>query len=102
MDEGLPPEMAGGDLPSEIPDPEAPLEAAPVGGNTEVDILRQLISLVREYTAIPTVEERERLEAEKTSTIFQKLLADNEKMSDSLTGADPAMRKALGGPSGPA
>lgn len=98
--EGAP---AGGappaDLPLEIPDPEPPeqaLEADPVGGGSEVDVLRQLITLGREYTAIPTVEERERLEMEKATTIFQKLLADNEKMSDSLTGADPAMRKALG------
>lgn len=89
----------GGELPPEIPDPEAPLEASPVGGGSEVEVLRQLIELARQYLAIPTVEESERLEVEKTTTIFQKLLAQNEKMSDQITGADPATRKALG-PSG--
>ena len=91
---------AAGGLPPEIPDPEAPPEPAAAGGATEVDILRQLISLTRDYTAIPSVDERERLEAEKATTIFQKLLADNEKMSDKLTGADPAVRKALGSSGG--
>lgn len=88
-----------GALPPEIDDPEpdlAPAPAAPQGGTDEVGVLKQLIDLGRQYTDIPTVEESERLEMEKATTIFQKLLASNEKMADSLTGADPATRKALG------
>lgn len=85
------------DVPQEIADPEPHL--APGGEETqdEVGVLKQLITLGRQYTDLPTVEESERLEMEKATTIFQKLLASNEKMADSLTGANPATRKALGG-----
>jgi hypothetical protein len=73
----------------------APLEApAPAAG--EVDVLKQMIELAGTYQAIPTVDESERLDIEKVRTILQQLLAGNEKMADSLTGADPALRKALG------
>lgn len=80
------------DLPPEIPDPDAPA-AAP---QDEVGSLRALIAQAREYIAIPTVQEAERLEMEKVTTILQKLLAQNERMSDQVTGATPQMRKALG------
>lgn len=86
--------------PASIPDPEphlAPADEEAAEPQNEVGILKQLISLGRQYTDMQSVEESERLEMEKATTIFQKLLAQNEKMSDQLTGADPATRKALGG-----
>jgi hypothetical protein len=86
---------AGSEPPMSIPDPEPQL-AAGGGERDEVTVLKDLLGLIQEYRAIPTVEETERLEAAKADTIFQKLLADNQKMADGLTGADPAVRKALG------
>jgi hypothetical protein len=88
----------GGGLPPEIPDPEAPAAppAGPTGGGNEVDTLKTLITMGRDYTAIPTVTEKERLQMEKCLTIFQQLLAENESMANQLTGADPALQKALG------
>ena len=88
--------------PPTIPDPEPGLSGAargvddPAQGGSEVDALRLLISAARDYTAIPTVEESEKLEVEKCITIFQKLLADNQRMADQMIGGSPALRKALG------
>jgi hypothetical protein len=88
------PMTAGSEPPLTIPDPEPQLAAG--GGRDEVTVLKDLLGLIQEYRSIPTVEETERLEAAKADTILQKLLADNQKMADGLTGADPAVRKALG------
>lgn len=95
-------EGGGEGPPPTIPDPEPGLAGAargvddPEQGGSEVDSLRTLIAAARDYTAIPTVEESEKLEVEKCITIFQKLLADNQRMADQLAGANPAVRKALG------
>jgi hypothetical protein len=69
----------GGNLPAEIPDPEAPPGGGGGGGDPEVDALKTLITMGRDYTSLPSVDESERLEMEKCLTIFQKLLAGNEK-----------------------
>jgi hypothetical protein len=62
--------------------------------------LKDLVTSTKAYMEIPSVDENERLEATKALQIFQKLLASNEKMSDQVSGASPALRKALT-PSGP-
>lgn len=85
--------------------PGGPDLAAALGGGgggadeeplSEVEALDAILMACHDYAAIPTVEESERLEIEKVTTIVQQLKAKNEKMSDSITGANPAMRKALG------
>jgi hypothetical protein len=70
----------------------------PAGGS-ELDALDAILQAIDAYMAIPTVDEGERLKAEKMSTLAQELKAQNQKMSDQLSGANPALRKALG-PSG--
>lgn len=95
---------AAPDLPPSIPDPEA--GAAPVGSGpssgtgaapaSEVQTLKDLLGLADTYKTIGTVTEQERAQMEKVTTILQTLLASNEKMSDQMTGATPALRKAFG------
>jgi hypothetical protein len=93
-------EGAGGgapaELPPSIPDPEAGAMEPPTGGGSEVDTLKEMLGLGRQYLDIPTVTEQERAQMEKATTVLQQLLASNEKMSEQLTGAAPAMRKAFG------
>jgi hypothetical protein len=88
---------APADLPPSIPDPEAgmlPPESA--GGGDEVGTLKEMLGLADTYKSLPTVTEQERAKMEKATTVLQDLLASNEKMSEQLTGAAPAMRKAFG------
>lgn len=105
--------MAGGeaapaaDLPPSIPDPEAGTAAAPematstaAAPASEVETLKNMLGLADEYGRIPTVTEQERAQIEQARTILQRLLASNEKMSDQMTGATPALRKAFGGAGG--
>jgi hypothetical protein len=56
-----------------------------------------LRTLARDYLDLPTVEEDERLAMEKITTSLQKLLTDNHRMSDAVTGASAQTRKLLGG-----
>lgn len=90
----------GAEMPPAIPDPEPPtsLPASPetAAPASEVETLKSLLGLADEYRSIPTVSEQERVQIEKVTTILQTLLAQNEKMSDQLTGATPALRKAFG------
>jgi hypothetical protein len=65
-------------------------------GGSELDALDDILVACRAYMAIPTVEESERLEMEKVTTIVQGLKAKNEKMADQMSGGSPALRKALG------
>lgn len=124
---GAPPGAAppGGDpfggLPPSIPDPEAaaapagpsappdlgaapaeagppPQEGPPAGGGDEVSTLKDLLGMADSYKSIGTVTEQERAQMEQVTSILQKLLASNEKMSQQLTGANPATMKAFGGP----
>ena len=77
---------------------EPPPEQAPPAdsGNAEIEALQTMISMGRDYTDLPTVTEQERVQMEKCLTIFQQLLASNEQMSDQISGASPALRKAFG------
>lgn len=95
---------APADMPPSIPDPEAGAAAppAPSGGGGEVETLKSMLGLADEYKRLPSVTEQERAQIEKATTILQSLLASNEKMSDQMSGATPALRKALGGPGGAA
>lgn len=90
-----------------IPDLASVLGAAPQmgqeppspgvdGGGGELDALDQIAMAIDAYIQLPTVEEGERLIAEKMKTMVQQLKAQNEKMSDEITGGNPALRKALG------
>lgn len=56
-----------------------------------------MLGLADAYKGIPTVTEQERAQIEKVTSVLQTLLASNEKMSDQMTGATPALRKAYGG-----
>jgi hypothetical protein len=106
---GTPPAAAPADLPPSIPDPGAAAAGATPPAtpaatpdavdapNSEVGVLKEMLGLVDAYKGIPTVTEQERAQAEKVGTILQSLLASNEKMSDQVTGATPALRKAYGG-----
>ena len=86
MDLGAPPAEAA-------PPPAA---EPPGGGGDEVGTLKQLLSIADSFKQIGTVTEQERAQIEKVTTILQTLLAQNEKMSDQMTGATPALRKAYG------
>lgn len=119
------PAPPGGDLPPSMPDPQPHLApgadpasgpADPAGGpggpdpaapppdeadparhaSNEIDSLHMLISAARDHMDIPTVEPSEKHEMSKALMIFTKLLAGNQSMADSLSGANPALRKALG------
>jgi hypothetical protein len=90
---------AGGPPPGPPPD-QAPSPGVDAvggeGGPSEVEALQAILMACHEYMAIPTVEESERLTIEQCTTQIQKLLAANEKAADSISGANPALRKALG------
>lgn len=75
---------------------EAPPEAPPQQQRGEVESLKALIGMTQEYMEIPGVTEQERNQAIRAQSIFQKLLADNERMEDQTMGTSPALRKALG------
>ncbi len=91
------------EMPPSIPDPEAmaaPGAAPPTEGAapaSEVQTLKDLLGMANSFKGIGTVTEQERSQIEKVTTILQQLLASNEKMSDQMTGATPALRKAFGG-----
>ena len=97
---------APADLPPSIPDPEAaaapnsgPLAAAPPGETSppsEVQTLKDMLGMADGYKSISSVTEQERAQMEKVTSVLQTLLASNEKMSDQMTGATPALRKAYG------
>lgn len=101
---------AGGPPPA-IPDPEPHLAAeggaageagvhaaaAPPSDGDEVDTLNELLGLSRSYLEIPSVEPDEAVQMKKVELIVHQLLAKNQKDQDSLSGANPAMRKALAG-----
>lgn len=78
--------------------PGLPQEAPPeqAGPGSEIEALDAILAAIEAYKGISTVDESERLQAEKMSTIAQQLKAQNEKMTDQVTGASPALRKALG------
>jgi hypothetical protein len=65
-------------------------------GGSELDALDQIAIAIDAYIQIPTVEESERLIAEKMKTMVQQLKASNEKMADQVSGGSPAQRKAIG------
>jgi hypothetical protein len=65
-------------------------------GGSELDALDQIAIAIDAYIQIPTVEESERLIAEKMKTMVQQLKAQNEKMADQVSGGSPAQRKAIG------
>jgi hypothetical protein len=65
------------------------------GGDPEVVALDAILAAIDAYIQIPSVDENEKLQAEKMSTIAQQLKAANQKMSDQISGANPALRKAL-------
>lgn len=102
---GAPP--AGPDLPPAIPDPEphlspapeaAPPEAEPTDPQQqEVESLKTMLGMSRDYLSISTVEPSEAVKMKKIELLLHELLADNQKGQDALTGANPALRKALGG-----
>ena len=110
---GLPPPDAGGGAPppdlaallgmggggppgggAPMAPPEAPPEE-PAAPTSEVDAIRAILDAIETYKTIGSVDESERLIAEKMSTMAQQLLANNEKMADELTGGSSAMRKVL-------
>lgn len=108
---------AASDLPPSMPDPEPHLasadpsadaaagappdpsaDAAPVdhAATTEVDALSQLLDLSHGYMAIPTVQPDEKHKMAKAVTIITDLLSGNQKSRDSISGANPALRKLPG------
>jgi hypothetical protein len=88
----------GGPPPGEPPPTSEPTIGAdsPNAGGSEVEALDEVLVAIDAYMAIPTVSEQERLIAEKMSTMAQQLKAQNEKMSDQISGGSPAARKAFG------
>lgn len=97
----------GGDLPPAMPDPEphlaapeggaagsAPDDAAPPSGD-EVSTLQDLLGLTRSYLEIPSVQPDEAVKMKKVELIVHELLAANQKQQDSVSGANPALRKVL-------
>jgi hypothetical protein len=68
----------------------------PAQGGSELDALDQIAMAIDAYIVIPSVDESERLKAEKMKTMVQELKAANEKMADQLSGGNPALRKAIG------
>jgi hypothetical protein len=58
----------------------------PPGGDSEVDLLKSMLVLARDYTDLPTVEEDERLKMERITTSLQGLLAANQKKIPALAG----------------
>lgn len=85
---GGPPEAAEGEPTPGADNPEA--------GGSELDALDIILTGIDNYMAIPTVSEQERLIMEKCSTMVQQLKAQNEKMSDQISGGSPAARKVFG------
>jgi hypothetical protein len=79
-DEAAPLDLAG------PPAAATELLPPPPGPGDEIGLLKAMLVTARDYTDLPTVEESERLEMEKVTTILQKLLADNQRMADSATG----------------
>lgn len=63
---------------------------------SEVSTLHQMIGLADGYKKIKTVEPDEAAKMAGVSKTLHDLLAANQKGQDSLSGANPAMRKALG------
>src|SRR5262245_59272110 len=98
---GGPPPDAGPPPAGPPPDlaPPGPTPGAdnPEAGGSELDALDVILAGIENYMAIPTVLEQERLIAEKMSTMAQQLKAQNEKMSDQISGGSPAARKVFGG-----
>ncbi len=92
---GLPP--TGGELPPSIPDPEAAAAApaAPAGGD-EVSTLKDMLGLAGAYLELPTVTEQEKVQMQKATTIFQTLLAQNEKLGEQISGTSAGQRKVFG------
>lgn len=107
----------GGDLPPSMPDPEPHLasadpgadaaagqapdpgaDAAPVdhAATTEVDALSQLIDDCHAYMQIPTVQPDEKAKMAGAVKTITDLLAANQKSRDSISGANPALRKLPG------
>jgi hypothetical protein len=110
---GPPPDLAAllgaggpGAGPTPMPGPEAGPPPGPPGpspgadsanaGGSELEALDTILQDIDAYLAIPTVSEGEKLIAEKMSTMAQQLKAQNEKMSDQISGGSPAARKAFG------
>lgn len=110
---GAPPDgaPAGADQPPSIPDPQPHLadpgpdgaapetDSAKDHGTNEIETLKTMLGMAKDYMDIPTVEASEKHEMSKALSIVTKLLAGNQSMADQLTGGNAAMRKALG-PSG--
>jgi hypothetical protein len=97
---GPPPDLAallggggpgGGTPPAEA---AAPQEGMPT---SEADALDAILQAVEAYMGLPSVDEGERLQMEKVTTIVQQVKAQNQKMEDQVTGASPSLRKALAG-----
>jgi len=61
-----------------------------------VQTLKDMLGMADGYKSISSVTEQERAQMEKVTSVLQTLLASNEKMSDQMTGATPALRKAYG------
>jgi len=99
-DAGLPPGPPPGGPPlADVGPPPPDVGGPPAGGGPgdEIDSLKTLIQMGQDYMSIQSVDETERLEMTKALTIFQKLLSENQKMSDQATGSSPQNRKLLGG-----
>jgi hypothetical protein len=97
---GPPPDLAGllgmGGGGPEAPPGPTPGVDAPTGGS-ELEALDIILTGIDNYMAIPTVSEQEKLIMEKVSTMVQQLKAQNEKMSDQISGGSAAARKVFGG-----
>jgi hypothetical protein len=65
-----------------------------------LDLLRQALDSVRQFSANPDIDDTETLQAEKITTLIQQLLAGREKNSrEMLQGKMPAgaLQQALSG-----
>ena len=82
--------------PPALPEEPLPEEAPPQEGGpaSEVEGYSMVIDSITSLMELETVTEQERSEMLKAVAIFQKLLAQNEKMQEEA-GANPALQKAL-------
>jgi hypothetical protein len=86
-DQGPAPDLGAPRAAIEIPG------APPAGLDSEVDVLKSLITIIGDYKSLGSVTEKERAEIGKAEQIVQRLLAQNERLGESATGTKAGTRK---------
>jgi hypothetical protein len=93
---GAPPDAGGSVDVGQDATPDAGQDTTDHAGTTEVDTLKSMLGLAHDYSGIPTVQPDEAHKMAKAVTIITDLLAGNQRSRDSITGANPALRKLPG------